>query len=158
MIIACYYTFSFILKGLFFLVLNFKHYNCKKYVHNSRKQEEASRVARAAAELNSVPNPASMVTNPALPMVPNPTLPMVSIPTGVLAQVTDPDNDDGLKHEPMSDDSFDEDEDLKEDDSDDEEGVDPLENSMKPIVKPVVRKRAPVFPFEVRSSCSLSLL
>ena len=131
----------------------------KKYVHYSRKQEEASRLARAAAELNSVPNPAlPMVPNPALPMVPNPTLPMVSIPTGVLAQGTNDDDDDGLKHEPMSDDSFDEDEDLKEDDSDDEEGVDPLENSMKLIVKPVVRKRAPVFPFEVRSSCSLSLL
>ena len=95
-----------------------------------------------------------MAPNPALPMAPNPTLPMVSIPTGVLAHVTD--DADDLKHEPMSDDSFDEDEDLKEDDSDDEEGVDPLENSMKPIVKPVVRKRAPVFPFEVRSSCSLS--
>jgi hypothetical protein len=75
---------------------------------------------------------------------------MVSIPTGVLVQGTE-DGDD-MKHEPMSDDSFDEDEDLKEDDSDDE-GVDPLENSSKPVVKPVVRKRAPVFPFEVRCPC-----
>ena len=74
---------------------------------------------------------------------------MVSIPTGILAP------GDDMKHEPMSDDSFDEDEDLKEDESDDDdEGVDPLENnSMKPIVKPVVRKRAPVFPFEVRCPC-----
>ena len=103
-----------------------------------RKQEEANRVARATAEKNTLSGP----------------IPMVSIPTNVLAESNVSDDPD-IKHEPMSDDSFDEDEDLAEDDAnnddddDYDEGVDPLEASLKPIVKPVVRKRAPVFPFEV---------
>lgn len=108
-----------------------------------RKQEEANRVARSAAEKAAADK--NILAG---------TIPMVSIPTNVLAESNVSDDPD-IKHEPMSDDSFDEDEDLAEDDAnndnddDYDEGVDPLEASLKPIVKPVVRKRAPVFPFEV---------
>ena len=78
------------------------------------------------------------------------TPPMVTIPASVLAAQDSPD----IKDEPMEDDdagggdTFDEDDDDMDDV--DDEGVDPLEQSLKPIVKPVVRKRAPVFPFEVQ--------
>ena len=100
-----------------------------------RKQEEANRnriSAELAAKISTVPVPTSV--------------PMVTIPTSILMQ-EQPD----IKHESIDADVNDDDDDMYDDDVDDEEGVDPLENSLKPNLKPVVRKRAPVFPFEVNS-------
>jgi len=91
-----------------------------------RKQEEANR-NRISAEL------ASKIS----------AVPMVTIPTSILMQ-EQPD----IKHEPIDAEVNDDEEDDEFDD-DEEEGVDPLDNSLKPNLKPVVRKRAPVFPFEV---------
>jgi hypothetical protein len=73
--------------------------------------------------------------------------PMVTIPTSVLMQ-EEPD----IKHEPIDAAGQlidDDDDDDNDDDDEEEEGVDPLDESLKPNVKPVVRKRPPVFPFEV---------
>ena len=102
-----------------------------------RKQEEANR-NRISAEIVSAKISA----------------PMVTIPTSVLMQ-----EQPVIKHEPINANVNEDDDDDDEDDDDDdlegleededEEGVDPLENSMKPNLKPNVRKRAPVFPFEV---------
>lgn len=112
-----------------------------------RKQEEANRnriSAELAAKISSMPVPMPALTSTS-------SVPMVTIPTSILMQ-EQPD----IKHEPIDAEvNDDDDEDLDDDeedlDDDDEEGVDPLENSLKPNLKPVVRKRAPVFPFEVNS-------
>ena len=101
-----------------------------------RKQEEANRNRIAAAGMKIA------------------TPPMVTIPASALSQDSPDIKDEPMEEDDAGGDTYDED----DEEDDDDEGVDPLEQSLKPIVKPVVRKRAPVFPFEVLKIPSTFLL